>query len=161
MQQGNHKMKSLQSRANGKIGVGYLIVILIVLGIIVSQHSQNNNAPSFRSVSSSPPIQSAADMKQHIIDQVEIEKLGWYKSGSDNIMMVNVTFKNKGTRDVKDIELTCEHYASSGTKIDSNIRVIYEIVKAGRSKRVRNFNMGFIHSQAVSTSCRITDLTVL
>jgi hypothetical protein len=159
MQLGKHKMKSLQPGENGKIGIGYLIVILIVLGIIVSQHSQNNNAPSL--VTSSPPVQSAADIKQQIIDQLEIEKLGWYKSRFDNVMMVNVTFKNKGTRDVKDIELTCEHYASSGTKIDSNSRVIYEIVKAGKSKRVRNFNMGFIHSQAVSTSCRITDLTVL
>jgi hypothetical protein len=152
-------MKLLKSGENGRIAVGSLIVILIVLGIAVSQHSRNNEDPLF--VSSSPPVQSVADIRQQIIDQVKIKELNWYKSGVENIMMVNVTFENAGASDVEDIELTCDDYSNSGTKIHNNSRIIYEVVKAGKSKHILNVDMGFIDSQAVSASCRITNLAVL
>jgi hypothetical protein len=35
--------------------------------------------------------------------------------------------------------------------------VIYDIVKARASKTIRDFNMGFIHSQAAATKCAVTD----
>lgn len=133
-----------------------MLLIIIVLGFFLSKCSPDSKSPS----SSSSPVQSATDIKQQQIYQVTIKKLNWSKGGFDNVMMVNATFENKGTVDVKDLELTCEHYSNSGTKIDSNSRVIYEVVKAGKSKSIRNFNMGFIHSQAASTNCRITDLAV-
>ncbi|MEC7118666.1 MAG: zinc ribbon domain-containing protein [Pseudomonadota bacterium] len=85
----------------------------------------------------------------------------WKRGGFDTAMLVDFKFKNNGTSDVKDITISCDHKASSGTKIDSNERVIYEIIKAGETKRVKDFNMGFIHSQANSSSCKITDLVVL
>jgi hypothetical protein len=152
-------MKLLKSRENGKVALGSLIVILIVLGIAVAQHYPNNKASP--SASSSLTVYSAADVRQQIIDQVEIKDLSWRKGGFDNIMMVNATFENKGTNDVEDIELTCDDYSNTGTKIYSNSRIIYTVVKAGKSKSIRNVDMGFIDSEAVSASCRITNLTVL
>ena len=75
-------------------------------------------------------------------------------------MLVDATFENKSNRVVKDIELTCDHFSNSGTKIDSNSRVIYEVINPGKSKNVHDFNMGFLHSQVSKTSCSITDLVV-
>ena len=76
-------------------------------------------------------------------------------------MEANFTIHNKGKRDVKDIEITCTHFAKSGTRIDSNTRTIYEIIKANSKKSFNNFSMGFIHSQAHKSSCGITDLVVM
>ena len=102
-----------------------------------------------------------ADIKQQLLDQIKIAKLKWHREGFDSVMVVDLMFENKGARDVKDIELTCTHSSNSGTEIDRNSRKIYEIVRAGGSKQIHSFNMGFIHSQATLTRCRITDLTVL
>ena len=62
---------------------------------------------------------------------------------------------------VKDIEVRCVRVAASGTVIDSNTRVIYERFDAGKIKRIKEFNMGFINRQAKSTSCSIKDLVLL
>lgn len=142
----------MNDKSNGCLTV---FLILIVIGIIGSFMSKNDKSPSVTS-----PVLSVTDVKEQIKEQVKIKKLKWSKGGFNNIMMVNLTFENKSNADVKDIELTCEHFSNSGTKIDSNTRVIYEIFKAGKSKRIHDFNMGLIHSQAETTNCRITNLVV-
>lgn len=137
------------------IGCGGIILILIVIGIIGSFMSKNGDSPS-----STPSVPSVADIEERVKAQVMIKNLEWYKGGFDSVMMVNATFENISDHDVQDIELTCDHFSNSGTKIDSSTKVIYEVVKAEKSKRVRKFNMGFIHSQAASTDCKITNLVV-
>lgn len=138
------------------MGCGTLIAIIFLAVVMVSIFSMGNHTTS-SSPASSPP---AADPKQTALTNLEIKELNWHKGGFENVMLVDVTFLNKGTRDVKDIELTCEHYSNSGTRIDSNKRVIYEIVPARKSKSVKDFGMGFIHSQATKTSCSVTDLAL-
>lgn len=82
----------------------------------------------------------------------------WSKDGFGTIMMVDFVFTNKSPYPAKDLTVTCTHYAPSGTVIDSNTRTIYEIIPAKRTKKVNDFNMGFIHSQAASSICKIDDL---
>lgn len=101
------------------------------------------------------------DPKEQALNFVKLEKFEWKKGGFDSIMMLTATIKNKGTRDVKDLEIKCKHSSNSGTKIDSNTKVVFEIVKAGKSLRIKDFSMGFIHGQAASTNCQITDLILL
>lgn len=103
----------------------------------------------------------AKSPKEVALEKVTIEKLDWRKEAGGNIMVVDITFKNSGMRDVKDIELRCDHASNSGTVIDSNKRTIYELVRAGKTFRAKDFNMGFIHSQAAKSGCVITDLVVL
>ena len=79
----------------------------------------------------------------------------WHKDGFGTIMIVDFTFTNRSPYPAKDITVTCTHYAPSGTEIDSNTRTIYELIPAKGKKTVKDFNMGFIHSQASSTSCKI------
>ena len=97
--------------------------------------------------------------------QEAIKKLSFkydgIKSGLGSIMMVDARITNNGERDVKDFTIECLHVTNSGTKIDSNKRVLYEVVKAGETRNFKEFNMGFIHSQAKSTSCTITGLTII
>lgn len=83
------------------------------------------------------------------------------KAGFDNVLEADFTVKNGTDYSVKDLEITCQDFAKSGTKIDSNKRVIYDLVKAHSNKKFPNFSMGFIHSQTAKLSCSITDLTIV
>lgn len=75
-------------------------------------------------------------------------------------MMADFTIRNDSDYDVKDLRIRCEHYAPSGTYIDSNTRTAFEVVRAHRTRTLKNFNMGFIHTQAHSSACRLTDLAL-
>ena len=76
-------------------------------------------------------------------------------------MDADFTIRNSSDFNVKDIKITCYHYASSGTQIDRNTRTIYELFAARSTRHLKKFNMGFIHSQAEASSCRIMDFVVM
>lgn len=125
-----------------------------------SKTGQSQYTGSLEQHSTSSP-QSANSPKSVALAALEIKKLDWHKGGFDNVMLVNVKFQNNGKRDVKDIELECVHFSNSRTRIDSNKKIIFEVVPAGKSLAVKEFSMGFIHSQAVSTNCKVTDAVVM
>jgi len=45
------------------------------------------------------------------------------------------TVRNPTKYRIKDLEITCIHYAPSGTEIDRNVRTIYEAVAPGGTRR--------------------------
>lgn len=108
------------------------------------------------------PNYSAAqlDPKGTAIKNVDF-KFDWGKASDGMVMLANFTFKNNNDFAVKDLTVTCNHHANSGTVIDSNTRTIYEMIKPKATKAVRNFNMGFINSQAASSGCHIADLVAM
>jgi hypothetical protein len=124
---------------------GMLILIVLLAGIgAVVMHFGTPAKLSDDTVPARPP------------PSPEPVSLKTFAGTKDGVMfLATFTFENKGPTDVKDIEVTCTHYGPSGTAIDANTRTIYEIVKAKSSKTVRGFNMGVIHSQAATSSCRI------
>lgn len=113
------------------------------------------------SVSGSSKAANEPDPKSVAVSNIELKNLRWSKEGFGNVMEVSVTLINKGQRDVKDIEFKCEHFSNSGTRIDSNKRIIYEIIPAGKSKTIKEFGMGFIHNQATKTGCHVSDLVLM
>jgi hypothetical protein len=127
---------------SGKQTLFYLAVGIAVIWYLASRESGSGHV----------------DPKASAIASVELQKLSWHKGGFDNVMLLDVTFLNRGSHPVKDIELKCEHFSNSGTRIDSNSRVIYEVVSPGKSKTVKDFNMGLINTQAASSECKITNL---
>ena len=97
--------------------------------------------------------------KQAAMENVKLD-YSWSKGAFGNVMEANFTITNNSKYQIKDIEITCSHYAKSGTRIDSNERTIYDVVPEKGKKTFEKFNMGFIHSQAEKTDCTITDLKV-
>ena len=91
--------------------------------------------------------------------QVALEVFSGTKDGKE--FFGTFAFANKGTTDVKNIRVTCTHYGASGAVINASTRTIYETVKAKSSKMIRGFNMGPVHTQAVRSSCTITDYVTL
>jgi hypothetical protein len=97
--------------------------------------------------------------KQDQIAAIKIEKWSWKKAGFDNVMIGTFTIKNSNEFNVKDIVLSCQHYAPSGTLIDHNERTVYQAIKPNSSIIIKDFNMGFVHTQAAKSSCSVTNFT--
>jgi hypothetical protein len=95
------------------------------------------------------------------LSKISIADWSWSTGGFDLVMIADFNFKNDNPFPVKDLRVRCIHSASSGTEIDRNTRVIYEVVPAHGTKLVHQFNMGFIHSQAKSSRCSVIDYQML
>lgn len=154
--------------------VGGLVIVGCILWAVVlsipREPFRSTSAPislhsSPTPVASLPPYiyhsTPKEDPKTVALRDVSLALDSWSKGGFDNIMLANFTIKNATKYSVKDITVTCTHSAASGTEIDSNTRTIYERVKPKDQKRIRDFNMGFIHNQAQSRRCEIDNLVVV
>jgi hypothetical protein len=80
-------------------------------------------------------------------------------TGSRGNVLWTFTIKNDNELSIKDITVTCDYDAPSGTPLGSSTRTIYEAIKAGSTKRVKDFSMGSLHPQVKTASCRIDDLS--
>ncbi len=133
------------------VGCLAVIAILFVLGHIGSlfNNSSGDGSGGQPAVSPSKPALSQVTLKY-----------SWYKVADGMIMHAYFTIKNEGNQDLKDFVITCQHFAHSGTPIDSNTRTIYEVVRSHSVRTFRDFDMGFIHSQAASTACSIVTANI-
>jgi len=152
--------------------VGSLLILLAALGSLtppkpttvastVGDTPSANNARRPKETIATPTPTPREDPKIVAMREVKLKLNSWKKGGFDSIMLVNLTIENPTEYSVKDVSITCTHYAPSGTEIDSNSRTVYEVVPAKGRKSIREFNMGFIHSQASTTNCEIRDLEVM
>lgn len=140
-----------------KTSIATILVALFFFFIIFRACSSiDSNSGSSTSSSYQPEV---VDQKSLTMSQVKLD-FKWGTEAGSSIMVANFTVKNNSSNSIKDFEITCNHFAKSGTKIDSNVRTIYEVVKAHSTRKFPNFNMGFIHSQAASSNCEITDLKI-
>src|SRR5262249_5054163 len=102
-----------------------------------------------------------SNQKANPQNYVFLENFSWSKEGFGSVMVANFSIKNTLPWPVKDIELRCTHSAPSGTTIDRNTRTIYERIEANKVKRINNFSMGFIHSQASRSGCEIKSVVAV
>lgn len=119
--------------------------VTVIIGFIALGAILPDNTPS----SSVPPL-------PRLESKTDIEKLSWRKGGFDNVAVVDFTIKNNNTTPIKDIEVACDAVAASGTALGTVRETIYETIAPQKTKRVRDLNMGFIHTQTKSIGCRIT-----
>lgn len=119
-------------------------------------------APTNREFSSKKALYQAKMRSQerwssHPEEALDIKDFHWSKGGFDSIMIIDrMTVTNAAPFAVKDFVVKCTHQGPSGTDMDSNTRRVYDVVPANGSKIVREINMGFMHSQAVTSYCSIT-----
>ena len=92
--------------------------------------------------------------------QVTTEITQFTKGGFDAVMIADFKITNNTPITVKDIEVTCNGFAETGTLIDSNKRIIYKELKPGQILNVNKFNMGYVHSSVNSTSCKTTKFSI-
>ena len=151
-------------------GGGFVLLIMVALIAGPSgtraNHKQSGHTAAVSDVAQKPaPVvsphkPSMSEMKHDALASVKLN-YALRKDAFETLLNANFTVNNGSPYDIKDIEITCEHLAKSGTRIDSNTRTIYDIFPAKKKKTIKNFPMGFIHSQAERSSCRVSDLVVL
>lgn len=134
-------------------GSGCLVLIVLAAGIwAITQYGGGGSLPT----SNAPP-----DPKPAALSKVEIKNVTWEKGGFGSVMLLTATIHNGGNQAFKDFTIRCTHYSSSKTRIGQSSEKVFEVVPANGSKRLTKFNMGLVHSQAVSTGCKVTDLTLI
>jgi hypothetical protein len=137
---------------------GLLVVggILWALALSIPREPRQSTSQSILLTASPTPVPTSPpyihystpeeDAKTVAMRDVSLVLDSWTKGGFDSIMIANFTVKNSTKYSVKDITVTCTHYAASGTEIDSNTRTIYEMVKGKRSEAHSRIQYG-IYSQ--------------
>lgn len=140
-----------------QIGVGTLGV-LVIIGWLSSKNENGTrltNPPTEESKRSPSPL----ELKEAVRMKIGLDYT-WRRSGFGSIMEADFAIKNNSNNTIKDVEIQCNHYAKSGTKIDSNSRSIYDAIGANTTKNYYNFNMGFIHDQVNTTSCTVKNISL-
>lgn len=85
----------------------------------------------------------------------------WRKGGFGSVMVADITIKNGSKYTVKDFDIECELTANSGTPLNTVQKTIYEQLKPGAKKTVRDLSMGFINSQAARAGCILKGLQLV
>ena len=141
------------------LGVRPLTWLVLLFGITTA--GIGHSAPTSGSTPApNAPKSELFDKQAQAVAALQITEIDWHKGGLNNIMMLNATVHNNGKRDVKDIQVVCDHASSGGAKIDSNAATIYGPFPAGRSKSIHEFDMGVFHDQAKGTNCSIVHATL-
>jgi hypothetical protein len=126
---------------------------LMILALLGRPHEQASTPP----LTDTPSMNSSL-VKETLLQNVHLVNFSWSTGGFENIMMANFLIRNNNDFAIKDITVKCVHAGKSGTTIDSNTRTIYDSINAKSSKTFRDFNMGFIHSQAATSQCSLSSV---
>ncbi len=133
-----------------------ILLVLFLIGLVASECGKFSTGGAISSSTlSTPPPPSRDDTATQ---NVELVDFSWKTGGFDNIMLATFVVRNNNDFAVKDITIRCNHSAKSGTEIDSNTKTIYETIDPKKKRTFRDFNMGFIHSQASKSRCQITSV---
>lgn len=87
-------------------------------------------------------------------------KPSWQGGGFGSVMLINADVKNVSEFTLKDFMIECTTFGASGTELNTASRIVYERIKPSQTKRLREFNMGFLANQAATTSCRIVGAVI-
>ena len=92
--------------------------------------------------------------------QVKTNLARFEVGGFGAVMVADFEITNNTQTQVKDIEIVCDGYSETNTKVDSNNRTVYKVINPGKTIKVKDFNMGFIQSSVSSERCRTTKFVI-
>lgn len=67
----------------------------------------------------------------------------------------------RGSRDVKDVQLHCNHAGENGTIVASSSPTISEVFQAHCVRTIRNLNMGVIRPKIEQSDCEVSGLSLV
>ena len=124
--------------------------LMIVAAVVISACTGKKEEPK-TAVNLTPPVVEAPK----IVPVVLVDGWGWTNPSEMLLQLQNVKIKNNTNQDIKDPEIACSAYGESGTRIDSNRREQFKIIKAGETLDLGTVDMGFLRSQANTVGCTI------
>jgi hypothetical protein len=84
-----------------------------------------------------------------------ITKYKGRKEGFGNVLVIDITVRNRSRANLVDFEITCETVGASGTVIGRSSKVLFEMVEGRSEKSFRGINMGLIDPQSKRSNCQI------
>src|SRR4051794_38989162 len=117
-----------------------IIVFLIIAGVAWAVYTASPSSDAPATVAKgippdkSPAANEAARRRWAESDRLEqvrnikLEKWSWKKGGFDNVMIGTFTIQNTNDFGVKDVLISCEHFAPSGTLIDRSTKTVYQAI---------------------------------
>jgi hypothetical protein len=66
------------------------------------------------------------------------------KGGFETVLLISGSVSSAADFDVKDVEIVCELFANSGTRVGRVSETLYEVIPANGTKRFSELNMGFM-----------------
>ena len=133
-----------------------ILAILLGLGVLGQLISGAGGKSTTTNSSSSVQARPSED---ELASKVTIKDFRWGTGGFGSVLVLSkIVIENKNAEPVKDFEIECIHRGPSGTVIDRNTKTLFEIVPANKSITLHDINMGFINSQAATSSCGINSV---
>jgi len=83
-----------------------------------------------------------------------------YTKPESNVMRAFFVIRNKSSRNVKDLVVTCWLYGPGGSGTDKVSRVIYQDIGVGETKYIPPLDMGLVDPLTSAAACYITDLVL-
>ncbi len=91
------------------------------------------------------------------LNRVMVVNVAWKKDAPQGAMLATISFHNTHPFDVKDVEVTCEHFGEGGTLLDRNVRTISATLKSNSFKTVPDIEMGREQTQAARSTCAVSN----
>lgn len=66
------------------------------------------------------------------------------KGGFETVLLISGSVSSAADFDIKDVEIVCELFANSGTRVGRVTETLYEVIPANGTKRFSELNMGFM-----------------
>lgn len=88
-------------------------------------------------------------------EQVKVKSQKWRLDGFGNVMVVDLSIENSSKINLKDFVVECETVGQSGTSLGKVRKTVFDTLPAGKTKKFKNINMGFVNSQSKRAGCEI------
>ena len=138
--------------------LGLIVAGAIVGGVVASCENRSKAVAKAqpKPVVHAAKVQPTAQASKVKVEPVElVDGWGWRYEHDMFLKVSSVIVKNNTKEDIKDFEIVCGSYAESGTRIDSNTREQFKIIKAGQSLTLGTVDMGFLRNQVKQVGCGI------
>ena len=102
------------------------------------------------------------NLKLQLIDQIatRLDLTTRARLQQGHPILASFTIDNPTTYALKDISITCDQIAPTGTKIKTHTETIYAIVEATATRTFEGIELGKPHRQTTSLNCEIKNFTV-
>jgi len=137
---------------------GWPSFFLLIVSLLLIVAIKNTFWPRIQSLGSTPPPAVTLESKAAVMQKLSFE-YGYAKPES-NVMRAFFVIRNKSSRNVKDLVVTCWLYGPGGSGTDKISRVIYQDIGVGETKFIPPLDMGLVDPLTNAAACYITDLVL-
>jgi hypothetical protein len=138
------------------------IAALVILGALFAALGRGGPGEGARTpaVASGPAADAAkAPAPPPAHARVALAPVKWQRGGFGAVAVATFTVRNENPFPVKDIELVCEFWARSGTRVGRQRVMLYERLPPGGARTVRDMTVGFIDQQAHTGDCWVVGVS--